>query len=760
MRIIGIYSLITAQTARWLRGLVAVGLGFALIGSVVNAIVLAQAPGPELFAREPRTPLELWDAIDYLLRTNQAKKSLPYIDKFIKSKPDDATLIAIRNRYGPGSILRLGDDAATRPFAQPMAEALVIAARKYATHPERVREFVSDLTKTSDEQDYAVRHLREAGPDAIPFLIEALARPDLSSKDRRAIVQNMGRLDRSVIPPLATVLNSLDTVLAADAATALGMIKDKQAIPFLTFAAAFPKAPPAVSSAAKAAIEHLTGLPFLAQPRNPVEVLTDAAWRYHRHQFEFPEDPVVVWAWDNDRKIPIGQEVSCSEAEGILGLQLVQQALRLSPDNHEAQVAKISLTLQKAIEHVDFRDFPIKDVATFNAAKASGPSILTDVLKTAIADKKAELAAIAATALGQVIDRTALTATGRPHPLVDALYAPDRHVQFAAAKALVSLSPIAAFPGSSRVVPTLARFVTSQALPRAVVIDRNPTRGSQLAGFLITLGYDSELEVSGAKGFRAASESADVELILVSFDLFGTGWGLNDTLANLAADSRTAAIPVFIYGPLDVQYKRPNLQHDYPGIKFLVQPISAEMLLRQLKTQRVAPDETARRRYATDAAVLLGRIATETNGPLVSDLATVEPTLALALSEAQTAPAAATALREIPDPDAQRSLADIVLDPSRAPLIRKKSASELVHSIKRFGPLITRSQESRLTNAMREETDLEVRSSLLEILRVLVPLSPDRSPKYRAVAVPVDSSMSEKPAPVTPVNQPKPGASR
>ena len=34
----------------------------------------ARAPGPELFAKQPQTPLELWDAIDYLLRTGQTKK--------------------------------------------------------------------------------------------------------------------------------------------------------------------------------------------------------------------------------------------------------------------------------------------------------------------------------------------------------------------------------------------------------------------------------------------------------------------------------------------------------------------------------------------------------------------------------------------------------------------------------------------------------------------------------------------------------------
>ena len=100
-----------------------------------GSIVWAQAPGPELFAKEPRTPLELWDAVDYLLRTSQAKKALPYIDRFLKSKPDDATLIAIRNRYGPGSILRLSDDPATRPFAQPLADAMAAAAQNMRLVP-------------------------------------------------------------------------------------------------------------------------------------------------------------------------------------------------------------------------------------------------------------------------------------------------------------------------------------------------------------------------------------------------------------------------------------------------------------------------------------------------------------------------------------------------------------------------------------------------------------------------------------------------
>ena len=69
------------------------------------------------------------------------------------------------------------------------------------------------------------------------------------------------------------------------------------------------------------------------------------------------------------------------------------------------------------------------------------------------------------------IDRSARSPTaktcgeGRPGPLVEALSAPDRRVQFAAAEALVGLDPTRAFAGSSRVVPTLARFVAARPAP-------------------------------------------------------------------------------------------------------------------------------------------------------------------------------------------------------------------------------------------------------------------------------------------------------
>ena len=694
---------------------------FTLIVLRIFPAALGQTPGPERFAKDPQTQLELWDAVDYLLRTDQAKKAVPYIDRFIKSKPDDLTFVTIRNRYGLESILRLNDDLITRSFAQPIVDGMINAVHNHVTQSERLTRFVTELTKSPTEQAYALRHLREAGPNAIPSLVQALKQLDSDSHARSLIVHNMGRLDRSVILPLASVLRSSEPTLAADAATALGMIGDQEAVPFLTFSAAFPQTSPLLRVSAQTAIARLTGRPFSAQLQSPVTVLIDTAWRYYRQQANFTCDPITFWDWDNRQKVPVNHQMSRVKAEGILALQFANQALLLEPKNDKAQVIRVSQTLEKAIEDEGTGSHVISNSTAINIAKSSDPSILVKVLKTAIADGKPDLAAVTISALGQTVEPTALNIADQTHPLVEALYNPNHQVQFAAAKALVSLAPRGFFPGSSQVISVLARFAIYQPLPTAIVIDGNPTRGSQLAGFLMDLGYNPVLAQAGAEGFLTAAKRSDVELMLISFDLFQRGWSFKDTLAKFQADSRTTVIPIFTYGPLNVQYRRPNLTRDYPKTSFIVQPSSSEMLRQQLKGLSISPNKSLRANYAQEAVILLAKIATERKGSLASDLTPAEPALALALRSTQTASSAAIALGRIPDPSAQRSLIDVVLDPSEEPVIRKQSAIELLHSIEQFGRLITADQEARLAAVSREETRLNIHTHLAQALRALSP---------------------------------------
>jgi HEAT repeat protein len=718
----------------------------------------AQVPGPEVFAKTPTTPKELWDAADYLVRTGQAKQAVPYLKQFMESNPDDLTLLGLRDRYGARSFLKLQDDPATKPFAEPLMLKLAEASRRHSTRPERLARFVDALSKSHEEQEYGVEKLREAGPYAVPAILQELQKPSIGPETQALILRNLGRLDRSAVPPLIATLDAPKPQLAAQAADALGRIGDLRALPALTALAATSDTQSPQGIAARQAIERLTRRPFASQPKSPVPYLTDEARRYHTHAIRFPGDSVSLWVWDEPTQSPVAQTVSRSDAESYFGLKLARAALAADPKDRAAQAVFLSLALEKAIERTGFDKFPAGDSSnTFDSAVAAGPAVLGDVLRTAIADGKDDLAAAAATALGKVTDIKALAVNGNVNPLVAALSARGRRTRFAAARALVMLDPRKPFAGSSRVVPVLAQFVATSATPRAVVIDGNHARGSQIAGFLQQLGYDPVLASTGDEGFKAASRSADTELVILDIHMILGNWRLHDTIANLRADARTAGLPIYVVGPLARQTDLAGLMFErFPGVKFLVTPSDAQNLDRQLgfggsRPQPISTEE--RTGYAREAASLLAQVASHPHSPFEPDLARIEPELALALNSPETSLSASAALSDVPDPEAQRGLADTLIDPGKPIELRTSVAARLSKSIQRFGPLVTAEQERQLLSAYEQEADPTLRTALAAVIGALRPKSTTTGARLRSLDA---NPRPENPAPASaPASEPK-----
>ena len=81
----------------------------------------------------------------------------------------------------------------------------------------------------------------------------------------------------------------------------------------------------------------------------------------------------------------------------------------------------------------------------------------------------------------------------------------------------------------------------------------------------------------------------------------------------------------------------------------------------------------------------------------------------------------------MPDPDAQRSLAGLVLDPSRTLRSEGKLPPSSSAASSGSDALITADQEARLAASIREETDPDVRADLVTILDALRPKPPDGS---------------------------------
>src|SRR5262249_41050134 len=147
-------------------------------------------------------------------------------------------------------------------------------------------------------------------------------------------------------------------------------------------------------------------------------------------------------------------------------------AVDLDPDDFKAKVALASAELEQAAGRSGFDDFETKEPAAFASAVALGPKVLTAVMRDSITDRKPELTAVTVLALGKAArDVPFGGASGYIHPLAEALGAPGRRAQLAAARSIVALAPKFSFPGSSRLVPVLSRFVDNQLQPRGVVID-------------------------------------------------------------------------------------------------------------------------------------------------------------------------------------------------------------------------------------------------------------------------------------------------
>jgi len=723
----------------------------------------AQPPGPETFGKTPTTPLELWDAADYLVRTGQAAQAVPYLNQFMQGKPDDATLIQIRDRYGARSILRLQDDPATRALAEPLTTMLAQATRRNATRPDRIARFIADLSKSQAEQDYAVERLREAGPFAVPALMKELERPSLSPEDRVLVVANMGRLDRSAVPALIAVLDAAAAKprLATDVAGILGRIGDPRAVAALTALASNPASPAPAADAARRAVAAITGRPFEAQPKSPVRRLVDEARWYHTHAIPFPSDPVVLWVWDPATQAPEPKTVPQTEAETQLGLTFARAALAADPTDRQAQAVTVALALEKAVHTTGFDKFPAGDPSnTFATAEAAGPEVLGDVLRQAIADGKADLAAVAATALGKVTDASALAVHGRTNPLVDALSAPGRRTRFAAAKALVALDPRRPFAGSSRVVTVLSQFVTSQGPPRALVIDGNTARGGRLAGFLKGIGYEPVLAMTGPEGFKIAAGSADVELIFVDIHMVSGDWRLHDVLSNLKADARTTGIPVFVVGPLAREVDLASTLRRFPGVEFLVTPADPQILKQQLAITGPPPAPTPEERagYAREASALLAQIAARPNSPFEPDLARIEPALAAALNTPGADLPATTALGDVPNPAAQRGLADVLIDPGKSAPLRLNAASQLARSIQRFGPLVAADQEAKLLSAFDHEADPTLHNALGAVIGALRPKAAPTGVRLRELTPAPISTPAASPSPEAAPPPPAAGA--
>ncbi|MFM7591915.1 MAG: HEAT repeat domain-containing protein, partial [Isosphaeraceae bacterium] len=448
---------------------------------------IGQAPGLESFAVPPESPAELMEAISYLTRVGRTDQAIGLAKKLNSAEVDDETLLEIREIFGSARLLQLQNSK--EPQLNSLMTTFITkinkAVKSESVKPERVEKLINALSATREEREVASEKLARLGSLAIGPLVDSYDKADPAG--RKAIQSALNKVESTALPALVGVLRHPKPDVVAAVAQALGHVGDPAALPVLAYLTTRPEP---VRTAALDSYAILTGG---KSPADPAAILKNQARQYLDRDVYFSSNQVELWFWNTAENRLEPKTLDKSVAEGAVGYRLARLALDLNPADVEAQTLALSILLQEEIDRLGPK-FPAEDPAGIWAIfKASGPDAIGRVLSRTLATGKHEQVGILAIkALGEVMTTQDLvTPDGKPGTLARAVHSMDRRIQFEAARTLVDLAPEGQFPGSSTVVPALARFLQANPVsPRAVIVHNNLVEGSDWVSYLRNAGYD------------------------------------------------------------------------------------------------------------------------------------------------------------------------------------------------------------------------------------------------------------------------------
>jgi len=652
---------------------------------------------------EPKTPEEIFNAVDLMVRLARPKLARRYLEQFMKAKPNVAILLTLRDEHGPAIFLKLANIKELRPLSTQLLKRVNEAFRRQGADPKRLDALIAALSKSVEEREVALIALRSAGAVVVPRILQHLGDP-AQTEQHDLLLYTLTRLGNPVIPPLLGALDAPNEHLRGVAIETLGWIGSPDVAPYLWYHAFAPKQPAGVQAAARQALARI--LQASAEGVNEVSsygvagelkrvALAHFALK-HRWQVDEDDGTVAIWSWRAGQKTVGLSKLSPQAASLYVGTRFARQALAISPERSDLQALFVALTLASDRHRVGSdKPLPTGPGTAHDLALTAGRDVVAEALRQSLMNGNAASARAALQVLSQIATRHQLYSTdSRKSPIVSALNYPDSRVQFAAANTILQLDPDKPFRGAHRVVSILARALNDDGTARAVVVDVNTQRASSVAGLLDQLGYDTLIAPTGKDGFRIASERMDIELIVLEINTIR--WSLSQTIANLRADARTAAIPIAIYGPATMRPRVEGLMQRNSLVTYIIKSVTAENLDLQLKpflktvqSPPLTPQQRTRQRAT--AAFWFAHIAGGKRTKLFN-IAPAERVLFAAVNDQNLAGDALVALGAIATPTAQERFQEVAVSESRDPGLRETAALQLAFHIQRFGLLISRTQ--------------------------------------------------------------------
>lgn len=718
---------------RWLTLAAGVSLLAGPAGMIVAqdgqpAVVGAASPLPA----EPKTPEQLFDAVLLTMKLNRPDVARRYLEAFVASAPGDDYLLELRDRYGTATFMHLAKTKELQPASQELLDRVRQAALSRMSDATVIDRLIDQLTGTARERDQALMELKHLREYSVPHLLRRVL------DEKRAIsadlaVATLVQMGDNAVMPLIGALRSGPERIQGLAADALGGIGGKTAELALWGPAFSPEVSELVREQSRRSLALIiTGDAARVDRVNPFGMAdrlrkeAEAYFTHHKTVSAGEDGLFGIWSWDPAQNALVETRTEPAKADLFISEQLARESLELSGDRREPQILLMAILLARDVEAAGWDKSPPEGPGTaHNLLLAAGPELADDVVHLSV-----QLNQPAATLLGlRVLEQNGsrkqldMPVKGRPPAVLEALASSSPRIQFAAVETILQWDPVTAFPNSRNVVAVLARTLAGDRRPDGVVIDPNNKRGTLVGDYLNTLGFDPRVEPTGAAGFQQAAANGDTAIAVVHVNAIR--WELSQTVANLRADSRTANLPIAVYGPVGMQAKVEHLTSAYPLVSYVEETNNAIDLMKQLRpllAQVSPPKLTDEQRTAQRkaAAMWLEHIAGGQRTGLF-DLAPAEMALADNVNDPDVGRSCIIAIGSIATPSAQQRLLDTAVGDSIEPALRISAARQLAFHIQRFGLLVSNDDVARLRDHAGAVTDPVESTALAGVFGSLKP---------------------------------------
>ncbi len=692
---------------------------------------LAPPPEPSPLLVEPKSPEQYFSSTLLMIDLGRMDLARKYLEQFDAASPDDELLLKMRDAHGTGEFLKLARIKELQPLSSQLLDRLSAVARKQSEDPAFVDGLIARLFGDPTRRELAMRELRNAGPRAVPQILKQMSLPEMAGQ-QDALVVALTRMGRQVVPPLLGGLDAPQERVRSAIIDVLGLLEANEAIPQLWFPAFAEDQPKGVRMAAQRTLAKL--LVGSGERTDRLSSITASNELRHlaRKLFQNPDQlpreengSVVIWGWDEQLGTVAAKSYSPPIAAMLISSRFARQSLALSPEQPQPQRQYLASLLGLEVLQNGWDKPRTFDPGTaMYLALTAGEETVSQVLADALEAGQPATAVAALDVLGQIGTREQLIGLkGLKSPVLAALNSPDPRTQFAAANAILRMEPKTAFPGANRVVSVLARALTDPGQSRAMVIDADRGRASTTSAFLVDAGYEGIVAVTGREGFEKAASTAGVDVILVHVNCLR--WDLTQTLANIRADSRTAAIPIVVYGPDATRVQVARLVARSSPATYLSESASSDDFIHQfrpfiqgLKSPAMSAQERNQQQVA--ASFWLATLASA-RGTKVFDVARAEAELSLVAESPDAGPNAIIALGGIASGTAQRRLSALALNPQLDAGLREAAASQLGYHIQRFGLLLTKDEVAAVHAGWVEAQLPAIKSALAGVIGTLRP---------------------------------------